>query len=182
MRLAAVNEVLAAEGKGGLVRLAEKTAYPGLVGQAAAAATITDEQKRSFLAFFLGHPDGCSETIVRCFVESLFKEEGVPLPHFIAKYGCGIAGRPFGVFAQGLPVGSETWDAVEARGDDAETAYWKSNVYLGQADAKLVARAVRAMLRHEQIPSAVHTLACAIPSEVILETLERVPRFLKTAS
>jgi hypothetical protein len=182
--VAAVKDVIATDGLEALARLATKTAYSGLIGRAAAAAMVADEHRRNLLAFFLDRADGCSDTIVRCFVEELFKDQGISLLNFIAKYACRIDGRSFGVFAQGLPVCPETWDAVEARGEEAEATYWKSGISLHQAEPK-VERAIRALLHHGQVATAADAIAYSssgISSEVILETLKRVPAFLNDSA
>ncbi len=81
------------------------------------------------------------------------------------------------MLARGLPANSETWDTVEARGEDADAAYWKSDIFLGQNEPE-IERAVRAMLRHNQVALAVEHLAycnCEFPAKSLLRCYNEFP-------
>lgn len=181
-RSAAFKEVRSEGGLEAIVRLAEKTNYPGLIGEAAALSLDDPNEVADILEFFLKRSDDRSETIVSCFVSALFRNADLSVDEFIARHVGDLGGREFGKFARGLPSGTETWDAVDAKGDLAEATYWRGMRYFIGDEADEISRAALSLLKHDQVYAAIQTVGLAkrkgVSSDLVIKTLKRVPEVI----
>lgn len=165
-----------------VVRLAEKTSYPGLIGDAAALSLDNPNEVAEFLDFFLKRPDARSETIVSCFTSAHFRNAGLNVDQYIAQQAGELGEKDFGKFARGLPSGTKTWDVVDDKGDLAAATYWRGmRCFVGDETFEIT-RAARSLLKHDQVYAAIQTVGFAkrksVPSDLVVETIRRVPEVI----
>jgi len=184
-RIEAAKKVFEEGGVQSLERLAENTNLSGLVGEAVAHLEISQEQKQAILLHFLDRPDGKTTTIARCLVGELFRIEQLEIPAFIQRYAPSLSNDQFAKFALALPPCSMVWDIIEEHGEEAARTYWKSvDLYRGD-DIEEARRAIRKLLDHENVGTAIYTISiadCTVPSDLIMETLRRMPEVLERIS
>lgn len=178
-RIAAVTSLLA--GGDDLLDFTKSVELPGMVGLAAGAVVVDDNVRDDLVRRALADGSAALALFSKAFVAAYTEAHGAQwVQGLLADDSLPAQSRAH--VAEGLPFAPATWDAIEALGEGAADAYWRSVFVAPLRDASAQARALKSLLSVDRALNALHLVGQiihtknidALTDRVILDVLDAV--------
>ena len=176
-RKRAVEDILSAEGVGGVAALAPRVESPSDVGAALGQADPDGAHKDDVLALLRASKDHRALALGYLHV-ALRRSRPAPVAATLgAGWGRGLAPEVHALVFRQLPLDANLLDEVETAVPDVQTAYWRSHPFTWTDDPALRHRIIGALLAHRLPRFALDVVATAVdgddspPVDLVARTL-----------